>query len=745
MQKVVLTIQATERDNRTTPTERTACRMNKPTSWGNSPDYAVYYEAHRDEILKSALDAIQPDFMGMDRQQALTLAGAMKNCGFTSADFADVMARSSADKGTFAKQWERGKISGKGGNGRPDPGEGTIIKYAQKCGWKRPALEGMPTKTTAPAQVKKTPALMAKYTDDFKIVCIMDSQEYASKPAKREAQTIRSREKVPTPPPVPMALADFARAITSGRTFSPTVYSKEQNGINEDTGKPRYNYRAICQQVFVVDIDNEEAVLDESGRPVKDKNGKQKKKRIDNPLTIERALQICELNEVQPFMVYETFSSKDHRNDPEAPYTKFRLCFATDKPLTVQEYGERGIGQVISYFIGLFGLSADQTTTDSARLIYGTDEKDSAKLYKHVIDSRKLAEKLLKSEAPAEEEPETIQPRSAADYLADFRQKIKDSASNPPISTGFANLDGLLDGGLYAGLYFIGAISSLGKTTFTLQIADNLAKQGQDVLILSLEMARDELIAKSISRLTFLAASERRNAKTTRSILSKYDKCNQTEKDLIDGAIASYAEYAQHIYIEEGIGDIGVEDIKERVKQHIAYTGNKPVIVIDYAQILATYDTHLSDKQATDRNVTELKRLSRDYNIPVIAISSFNRDNYSEPLNLTAFKESGSIEYSSDTLIGLQYEGMDYCDEDKDDKTRRKRIRKLLNEVSVLGKEGEGIPVQLKVLKNRNGSKGNVSYNFYAMFNYFCENDGFIPAPEGMEDIFKDIRNQKAK
>lgn len=707
--------------------------MNKPTSWDNSPDYAVYYEAHKEEIIQSALNAIQPDIMGMDRQQALTLAGAMKNLGYSKEDFAEVCARSSQDKGTFAKQW--GSFTGKGKHGEAT--EGTIFEYAKACGWKWPAPEALPTKTTAPAQAKKTPALMAKYTDDFKIVCIMDSQEYASKPAKGEAQAIRSREKVPTPPPVPMALADFARAITSGRTFSPTVYSKEQNGINEDTGKPRYNYRAICQQVFVVDIDNEEDFIDSEG--------KHHKRRIQNPLTIDRALQICELNEVQPFMVYETFSSKDHRNDPEAPYTKFRLCFATDKPLTVQEYGERGIGQVISYFIGLFGSSADQKTTDSARLIYGTDEKGSAKLYKHVIDSRKLAEKLLKSEAPAEEEQEAIQPRSAADYLADFRQKIKDSASNPPISTGFANLDGLLDGGLYAGLYFIGAISSLGKTTFTLQIADNLAKQGQDVLILSLEMARDELIAKSISRLTFLAASERRNAKTTRSILSKYDKCNQTEKDLIDGAITSYAEYAQHIYIDEGIGDIGVEDIKERVKQHIAYTGNKPVIVIDYAQILATYDTHLSDKQATDRNVTELKRLSRDYNIPVIAISSFNRDNYSEPLNLTAFKESGSIEYSSDTLIGLQYEGMDYCDEDKDDKTRRKRIRKLLNEVSVLGKEGEGIPVQLKVLKNRNGSRGNVRYNFYAMFNYFCENDGFIPAPEGMEDIFKNARTQAAK
>lgn len=55
----------------------------------------------------------------------------------------------------------------------------------------------------------------------------------------------------------------------------------------------------------------------------------------------------------------------------------------------------------------------------------------------------------------------------------------------------------------------------------------------------------------------------------------------------------------------------------------------------------------------------ELKRISRDYKIPVIAISSFNRDNYSAPVNTAAFKESGAVEYSADVLIGLQYHGME--------------------------------------------------------------------------------------
>ena len=50
----------------------------------------------------------------------------------------------------------------------------------------------------------------------------------------------------------------------------------------------------------------------------------------------------------------------------------------------------------------------------------------------------------------------------------------------------------------------------------------------------------------------------------------------------------------------------------------------------------------------------ELKRLSRDYKLPLIGISSFNRDSYTEAVSMKSFKESGAIEYSSDVLMGLQ-------------------------------------------------------------------------------------------
>lgn len=683
--------------------------MKKLTSWDNSPDYADFLEAHKEEILRSALDAINPDTARLDRDNMLTLAGAMKNLGYSKEDFAEICARSSADKGTFAKQWA--SFKGKGRHGEAT--EATIFDYALRSGWKWPTPEDMPPRSAAPAPKTKQPALMAKYTDDFKIICIMDSQDYISKPTPTDAKEIRGREKIPTPPPVPMTPADFATAVTHGRTFSPTVYSKELDYIDEK-GKKHFKYRTIEQQLFVVDIDNEEDFIDDAGE--------HQKRCIQRPLTIDHALRICEENEIQPFMVYETFSSKMHREDQEAPYTKFRLCFATDTPLTVQEYGEVGLTKVINHFIGLFGQAADKKTTDPARLIYGTDEKDRAKLYKHVISTRKLKEKLFADiEAPTPDADAEIV-KSAAEYMDSFKQKIKDSASTPAITTGFNNLDSLLDGGLYAGLYIVGAISSLGKTSFALQLIDQIAQAGQDCLIFSLEMAREELIAKSISRLTYRKAQKSNHAKTTRGILAgaKYKDYTPQERELITEAENAYFSYAEHIYIHEGIGNIGVTEIAETVKKHIQITGNTPVVLIDYLQILAPVDMRATEKQCTDKNVLELKRLSRDYKIPIIGISSFNRDNYSAPVNMAAFKESGAIEYSADVLIGLQYKGMDY-QEDETEGKRAARFRTIMRRCEEKAANGKPQAVELKVLKNRNGRRGNTNFSFYAMFNDFRE------------------------
>jgi replicative DNA helicase len=327
-----------------------------------------------------------------------------------------------------------------------------------------------------------------------------------------------------------------------------------------------------------------------------------------------------------------------------------------------------------------------------------------------------------------EEAREAYLSTSAGAHLQKFLDGIAESVNTTAIPTGFPTLDDVLDGGLYEGLITIGAISSLGKTSLVLQVADQVAAAGYDVLILSLEMSRYQLMSKSISRhtlqITLKGGWDTRNAKTSRGITSgkRYANYNRTELQLIKDATSAYSEYADRIYIHEGVGDIGVDQIRELVERHILSTGGswetdektgerrlsggrRPLLVCDYLQIIAPYNDRATDKQNTDKAVLELKRISRDYKLPVIAISSFNRMNYKEAVSMEAFKESGAVEYSSDVLIGLQLKGAGKKEFNPTDE-KKKNPRE----------------VELVVLKNRDGAVGDkVRFLYYPMFNYFTD------------------------
>lgn len=328
------------------------------------------------------------------------------------------------------------------------------------------------------------------------------------------------------------------------------------------------------------------------------------------------------------------------------------------------------------------------------------------------------AEDREKAEREQAAELEEYQNSNVSAYLENYLDVIARKSSQPAISTGFPLLDKTLDGGLFPGLYIMGALSSLGKTTFILQIADHAAAAGHDVLFFSLEMSRIELIAKSISRNTFLLAETKRNAKTTRGILngSVYKNYTTDETQLIVKALTEHKKAGKNLYITEALGDIGTAEIRERIDTHRRLTGRTPLIVIDYLQILKPFDPKSSDKQNTDKAVIDLKRISRDYSTPVLAVSSLNRENYSVSISMQSFKESGAIEYSSDVLIGLQISGASDWKETQGAKGNNK---KEIEEA----KKKKPRELELVILKNRNGEypEHNILYDYYPAFNYFTE------------------------
>lgn len=282
------------------------------------------------------------------------------------------------------------------------------------------------------------------------------------------------------------------------------------------------------------------------------------------------------------------------------------------------------------------------------------------------------------------------------------------------ISTGFYELDKKIGGGLYNGLYVIGAGSSIGKTTFVQQIADTIAATGKKVLFYSLEMGKKEMISKTIIREMYLKDNNFNVG--SRQLLN--GDLNETEFNYISSSIGKTERVLKNIYYLEGSFSTTISHIVDKSKNFKALYGESPVIIVDYLQAIAPGKERFSDKQNVDINISELKRLSRDLDTPVIAISSINRQNYLSYIDFAAFKESGSIEYGADVVIGLQLSAIHSIMQKKESQLNEKR------EEYNLAKSKNPREIEVVILKNRYGAAtGTHNYKYYPKFNYFEEID----------------------
>ncbi len=325
---------------------------------------------------------------------------------------------------------------------------------------------------------------------------------------------------------------------------------------------------------------------------------------------------------------------------------------------------------------------------------------------------------------------------SAGDRIFTRFWDVKLSASRQDaISTGLEELDRKLDGGLYPGLYVIGAVSSLGKTSLMLQIADAISCGGHDVLFFTAEQSADELIAKSLSRITGQFAKQaKQDSLSTRHISARSilrGGWGDADAKILERAGEMYRKTARRLWIveddrREGIDDtrIGLDTIRNRVRNHVKVTKNRPVVIIDYLQIIANDDMtggkvsvgSKSDKQAMDEMVSELRRLSKTEQVPIIAISSLNRAAYNGVVGMDAFKESGAIEYGSDVVMALQPRGMSDGDEGRDRKHNKQAYQALENTPTR--------ELEIHIMKNRLGQIGNVPVQFDAEYGEFKSGTG---------------------
>lgn len=250
------------------------------------------------------------------------------------------------------------------------------------------------------------------------------------------------------------------------------------------------------------------------------------------------------------------------------------------------------------------------------------------------------------------------------------------------VSSGFMRLDQILGGGfIRGGLYILGARPAVGKSTFSINLADNIKG---NCLLVSLEMTPEQITSKRISRLTGLSSAKLLSGRAS-------------DDDWVDIARASSALYEQGVFLNSRY-DLTVQQI-QLLAQGVP---NLRAIVIDYLGLILPATRGGSTYENVSQISRELKRMAISLNVPVVCLCQLSRtveNREDKRPRLSDLRDSGAIEQDADAVMFLYRQ--DYY----------------------TGGPADGQPslVQLDVAKNRHGRTGQVEYSFWLPTSTFKE------------------------
>ena len=253
------------------------------------------------------------------------------------------------------------------------------------------------------------------------------------------------------------------------------------------------------------------------------------------------------------------------------------------------------------------------------------------------------------------------------------------------ISTGFPRLDDILGGGfIRGGLYILGARPAVGKSTFGINLADNIAG---NVLFVSLEMSAEQIMAKRISR---------RIGCSSARLLSGQLSDQAWEKVAMASSDISQRGLYLNNRFDLTVSQIGL--LAQAVPELRA-------IIVDYLGLIQPATRSASTYENISAISRELKRIAISLNVPVICLCQLSRQVESRqnkrPM-LSDLRDSGAIEQDADGVLFLYRD--DYY----------------------AGGPADGQPsaVELSVAKNRHGQTGETSFNLWLKYSYFKEAAG---------------------
>ncbi len=400
----------------------------------------------------------------------------------------------------------------------------------------------------------------------------------------------------------------------------------------------------------------------------------------------------------------EDFYLEQNREIFEAIYTMFNYAQTIDAVTVLDKMRQMGVYHDNSrdYIVQLMEI----TPTAAHAVRYAGIVRDTAMLRSLATAAGEIGESVYDQKGTPAEILELAEKKIYAlrkgergdslEHIGTVMQKVfehlnelsQSDSAIPGLSTGLRDLDSKINGLNKGNLLLVAARPAMGKTSFALNIALNVAKKyNKTVAIFSLEMSREELAMRLLAGESFVDSQKMATGKLTDEEWTKL-------------GMASAALSQTDIRVDDN-GSITVAEMNAKCRR----LDNLGLVIIDYLQLMQGS----GNGRASDNRVTvvsdisrTLKMMAKELNVPVICLSQLNRAAESRsdkrPM-LSDLRESGSIEQDADSVMML------YRDEYYNPDTEDKNVAECI------------------VAKNRHGEIGTVKLQWLPQYTTFADRE----------------------
>lgn len=306
--------------------------------------------------------------------------------------------------------------------------------------------------------------------------------------------------------------------------------------------------------------------------------------------------------------------------------------------------------------------------------------------------------------------------KNSASFMDKFEEYIVDTQENRKLSTGFKRLDAMLRYGLHKGSYFVDATPQYLKNGFMQQIADRAAESGVDVLYISTELTRYDLMVDTISRLSY-EMNKKDEEKAVSSMAIMTGEKGADIRSLKDELNWYRGRISEHLFVldqeavseyVENMEDASAGDIlAELIRSIVTEGAHKPVVFIDNIENILSVEDSEDMKPLMDG----IRKLAKELGIPIIMSYGYapaESENELDPDEIEYHKSLGNM---CDVYLELKY--ADMITEDYEELTE--------DDIQEMVENGEMLLINVQLHKNRRTMKASCQIQATPKFNYYEE------------------------